>query len=119
MYSRKELGVFSYENNVPRQNEAEEYMENFTNVINLRLSQEKDSMMAMMHAQIKRAISSAISERITPEMRNIVSSMSSSGNRDTESGLSPNSQENRESTTGLKTKITKKDSRSACEFREH
>ena len=63
-------------------------------------------MMSMVHAQIKRAIS------------NIVSSMSSSGNRDTEASLSPNSQENRGRMTGTKNKITKKDSRSACDLKD-
>ena len=81
----------------------------FTNEVNLRLFQEMDSMMSMVHAQINRAISSAISDGVIPEIRNIVSSMSSSGNRDTEASSSPNSQENRERMTRLKT-ITKKDS---------
>ena len=43
--------------------------------------------------------------------------MSSSGNRDTEASSSPNSQENTERYNGFKTKITKKDSRSACYLR--
>ena len=71
-------------------------------------------MMAMMHSQINRAISSAISDRVTPGIRNIVSSMFPSGNRDTEATSSPNSQESRENTSGFETKITKKDSRSAA-----
>ena len=65
--------------------------------------------MTMMHSQINRAISAAIAERVNPEIQNIGSSMSSSGNRDSEASMSPNSQENRESTSGLKTKIIKKD----------
>ena len=44
--------------------------------------------------------------------------MSSSGNRDTEASISPGSQENRESSSGLKTKITKKDSRSVGDLRD-
>ena len=70
-----------------------------------------DTMMAMMHSQINRVISSAISDRVIPEIRIILSSMSSSGNRDTEARSSLNSKENRENNAGLKTKITKKDSR--------
>ena len=70
-------------------------------------------MMSMMHTQVSRAITPAIAERVMPEIRNIVSSISSSGNRDTESGLSPDSQEVREVTNGFKSKITKKDCRSA------
>ena len=75
-------------------------------------------MMSMVHAQINGAISLAISDRVIPEIRNIVSSMSSSGKRETEASSSPNSQEKRERTTGLKTRITKKDSRSACDLRD-
>ena len=77
-----------------------------------------DSMMSMVHAQINRAIILAISDRVIPEIRKIVSSTSSSGNRDTEASSSPNSQENRERMTGLKTRITKKDSMSACDLRD-
>ena len=47
----------------------------------------------------------------------MVSSMTSLGNCDTEASLSPNSQENTERNSGFKTKITKKDSRSACDLR--
>ena len=42
----------------------------------------------------------------------------SSGQRDTESGSSQNNQEDREGSNGLKTKFTKKDSRSACNLRD-
>ena len=42
----------------------------------------------------------------------------SSGQRDTESGSSQNNQEDREGSNGLKTKILKKDSRSACNLRD-
>ena len=44
-------------------------------------------------------------------------SMSSSGNQDTEASLAPKSQENTERNSGFKIKITKKDSRSACDLR--
>ena len=64
--------------------------------------------MSRMLSQINRAISTAITERIVPEIQNIDSSMSSSGNRDIEASMSPNSQEDRENTSRLKTKITKK-----------
>ena len=74
-------------------------------------------MMSMMHSQINRAINTAIAERVIPEIQNMVSSMPSLGNRDTEARLSPHSQENTERNSGFKTKITKKDSRSACDLR--
>ena len=92
-------------------------METFTSDLNMRRSQEMHSMMSMMHNQINSAISTAIAEGVFPEIHNIVSSMSSSGNRDTEASLSPNSQEVNERDKGFKTKITKKDSRSACDLR--
>ena len=69
----------------------------------------------MMLAQINRVISSAISERVIPEIRNIVSSMFSSGSRDTEANSSSNCPENREETIGIKK--LKRDSRSAYDLR--
>ena len=39
MYSINEFRDFTYENNSPRQNEAREYMESFTNEFYLRVSQ--------------------------------------------------------------------------------
>ena len=109
---------FVQENEPMRHNEVRQSFETFTNEFNLRLSQEMDSMMSMVHNQINRAISTAISERVIPEIQNIVSSMSSSGIRDTEASMSPGSQENRESSSGLKTKITKKDSQSVGDLRD-
>ena len=117
MYPRNEFREYSCENSATRQNEARDNKETFSNEINLRLSQQIDSMMAMMHSQINRAISSAISDRVIPEVRTIMSSLSSSGNMDTEASSSPNSQENRENNHGLKTKVTKKDSRSVGDLR--
>ena len=109
---------FPHENNLPRQDDIRQSLETFSNEFNLRLSQEMDSMMSMVHSQINRAISNAISERVIPEIQNIVSSMSSSGNRDTEASVSPNSQENRECSSGFKSKFAKKDSQSACDLRD-
>ena len=85
---------FAYENNLRRQNDSRQSLETFSNEFNLRLSQKMDSMISMMHSQINRAISNAITERVIPEIQNIVISMPSSGNRDTEASVSPNSQEN-------------------------
>ena len=94
-------------------------METFTREFKMRLSQAKDSMMSMMHSQITRAVSAAIAEMVFPEIQNIVSSMSSSGNQDTEASLSPNSQEITEKNNGFKSKITKKDLHSACDLRKN
>ena len=118
MYSRSEFRDFTYENIFPRQNETRESMEIFANEFILKLSQEMDSMMAMIQSQINRAISSAISDRVILKIRNIVSSISSSGNRDTEASSSSNSQKNRENNSGFNTKTTQKDSRSTCDLRD-
>ena len=108
-----EFGNTDYGNNVPRCDGILESIETFTNEFNLRLAQEMNSMMSMMHLQINRTISSAVSDRVIPKIRNFLSSMSSSGNRDTEASSSSNCQENRNQTNVLK----KKDSRSACDLR--
>ena len=47
-----DLSDFNHENMIPRQDRLIESMDTFTNDINLRLSQEMDSMMSMMHTQI-------------------------------------------------------------------
>ena len=62
-------------------------------------------------------MNSAIKDRVISEVRNAMSRLSS-GQRDTESGSSPNNQEEREGSNALKTKITKKDSRSAFDLRD-
>ena len=117
-YQESSYRNFVRENEPLRQIEVRQSFETFTNEFNLRLSREMDSMMSMVHSQINRAISTAISERVIPEIQNIVSSMSSSGNRDTESSMSPSSQEDRGNPSGLKSKITKKDSRSVGDLRD-
>ena len=113
------FGHYVHENMIPRQDRFQETMESFTSEFNMRLSEEMDSMMSMMHNQINRAIRSAIAERVIPQIQNIVSSMSSSGYRDTEVSSSPNSQENTEGNKRFKAKIAKKDSRSAVDLRDN
>ena len=102
------FGHYVHENISPGQDRFQETMEILTSEFNMRLSQEMDSMKSMMHTQINRAITSARAERVIPQIQNIVSAMSSSGNRATESGLSPDSQEVREDTKGFKSNITYK-----------
>ena len=115
-HQRIDYRGFAYENDPSRQDDVRQFFEVFSNKFIFRLSQKMDSMMSMVHTQIHRAISTAISERGIPEIQNIVSSMSSSGNRDTETSMSPGSPENRENTSGMKSQLTKKDSRSACDL---
>ena len=85
--------------------------------LNLRLSQLADSLMNILQVQITKAIISAINNSVIPEIQNAMGTLSS-GQRDTESGSSQNNQEDREGSKGLKTKIIKKDSRSACNLRD-
>ena len=103
-----DFGHYVHKNMISRQERFQETMETFTSEFNMRLFQEMDSIMSMMHSQINRAISAAIAERVIPEIQNIVRSMSFSGNLDTEVTSSPNSQENTEGINGFKSKITKK-----------
>ena len=117
-YRRDDYRGFTYENDSLRQNEVRQSFEASSNEFNLRLSQEVDSMMSIMHSQLNRAITTAIAERVIPEIQNIANSMSSTGHRDTEASMSPNSQENRENASGPKIKIAKKDSRSVCDLRD-
>ena len=94
-----EIRHFDHEDTISRQDRLLETMETCTNEFNLRLSQEMDTKISMMHSQIKRAISSAFAERVILEIQNMVSSLASR-NRDTEANSSSNIQENRKSTTG-------------------
>ena len=94
-YQENEYRDYSHENDLLRQNEVSQSFETFSNEFNLRLSQEMDSMMSMMHSQINRAITTAIAERVIPEIQNIANSMSSTGHRETEASSSPSSQENK------------------------
>ena len=118
VYHENEFRGYLHENEPLRQNEVRQSFEAFSSEFNLRLSQEMESMMSIMHSQINRAISTAIAERVIPEIQSIANSMSSMGHRDTEASSSPNSQENRESAPGPKIKIAKKDSRSVGDLRD-
>ena len=117
-YPGNEYGSFTYENDSVRQNDVRQSFEVLSNEFNLRLFQEMDSMMSIMHSQINRAITTAIAERVIPEIQNIANSMSSTGHRDTEASMSPDSQENEEIASGPKTKIAKKVSRSVEVLRD-
>ena len=117
-YHENEFRDYLHENEPLRQSEVRQSFEAFSSEFNLRLSQEMDSMMSMIHSQINRTITTAIAERVIPEIQNIANLVSSTGPRDTEASLSPNSQENRECASGPKIKIAKKDSRSVGDLRE-
>ena len=62
---------FIQENEPMGHNEVRQSFETFTNEFNLRLSQEMDSMKSMVHNQINRAISTAISERVIQKSKTL------------------------------------------------
>ena len=70
-YHRNEYGDFTYENDSLRQKDVRQSFETFSNEFNLRLSQEMDSIMSMMHSQINSPITTAIAESVIPEIQNI------------------------------------------------
>ena len=84
--------------------------------MNARMSREMESMMDFMQTQISRAINSAISERIIPEIQNMMGSSTL-----VQQGIGPSSSLNEDEIGNMwkNTKLTKKDSRSACDLRDH
>ena len=86
--------------------------------MNARMSREMEAMMDLMQSQITRAISSAISERIIPEIQNMVENLPLS-QHGVEPGTSLNEDGVRSAWENTNTRLTKKDSRSACDLREH
>ena len=86
--------------------------------MNARMSREMETMMDLMHSQISSAISSAISERIIPEIQNMVENLPLG-----QYGVEPCTSTNEDGIGNVwknaNTKFTKKDSRSACNLRDH
>ena len=86
--------------------------------INARMSREMEAMMDLMQSQITRAISSAISERVIPEIQNMVENLPLS-QHGVEPGTTLNENGIRSAWENTNIRLTKKDSRSACDLREH
>ena len=86
--------------------------------INDRMSREMEAMMDLMQSQITRAISSAISERVIPEIQNMVENLPL-GQHGVEPGTSLNEKGIRSAWENTNIRLTKKDSRSACDLRDH
>ena len=86
--------------------------------MNARMFREIEMMIDLMHTQISRAIGSAMSERIIPEIQNMVESLPLN-----QHGVEPYTSKNEDGTRNVwknaNTKLTKKDSRSACDLRDH
>ena len=84
--------------------------------MNAKMSREMEAMMDLMQSQISRAISSAISERIIPEVQNMVENLPLR-----QHGVEPCSSTNEDGIVNVwknaNTRLTKKDSRSACDLR--
>ena len=86
--------------------------------MNARMSREMETMMDFMHTQISRSINSAISERIIPELQNMVGNLPLS-----HYGVEPCTSTNEDGIRNVwknpNTELTKKDPRSACDLRDH
>ena len=93
-----------------------ESIDTLSGEMNARMSREMESMMEFLQTQISRAINSAISERIIPEIQSMMGISVSA-----QHGIEPNSSPNEDGIRGTwkNTKLTKKDSRSACDLRDH
>ena len=64
VYHENEFRDYLHENEPLRQNEVRQSFEAFSSEFNLRLSQEMESMVSIMHSQINRAITTAIAEKV-------------------------------------------------------
>ena len=105
--------------NVPvRESRLVESINMLSGEMNARMSREMEAMMDLMQSQISRAISSAIRERIIPEIQNMVENLPLS-----QHGVEPCTSTNEDGIGNVwknaNTKFTKKDSRSACDLRDH
>ena len=63
-FHRANYRNFTQEDEPLGQSDVRQSFKTFSNEFNVRLSQELDSMMTMVHNQINRALSAAISERV-------------------------------------------------------
>ena len=86
--------------------------------MNARMFREMETMMNGMQTQICRAICSGISERIIPEIQNMVENLHLN-----QHGVEPCTSTNEDGTGNMwkkaNTKRAKKDSRLACDLRDH
>ena len=86
--------------------------------MNARVSREMETMLDVMQTQISRANSFAIIERIIPEIQSMVENLPLN-----QHGVEPCASTNENGTGNVwknaNTKLTKKDSRSACDLSDH
>ena len=105
-------------NELVRESRLIESINMLSGEMNARMPREMETMKDLMHSQISRVISSAISERIFPEIQNMVENLSLS-----QHGVEPCTSANEDGIRNVwknaNTRLTKKDSRSACDLRDH
>ena len=93
-------------------------MKTFSNKIYMNFSQTIDTSMYMMYCQINRTIIYATSDRVIPEIQNIMGALSSVPSDSESNSSNNNNQDNSDASSGLKTKTTKKDSMFAFDLRD-
>ena len=101
-----------------RESRLKESINTLSGEMNAGMSREMEAMIDLMQSQISRAISSAISERIIPEIQNMVENLPL-GQHGVEPCTSTNEEGIRSAWENTNTRLTKKDSRCACDLRDH
>ena len=113
-----EIRNISHRNEPVREGRLIESNNTLSGEINARMSREVETMMDFMQTQISKAISSAISERVTPEIQNMVGNLLLDHH-----GVEPCAPSNEDDVRSVwesaNTNFTKKNSRSACDLRDH
>ena len=113
-----EIRDISNRNETVREERLIESINTLSGEMNARMSREMETMMDFMQNQISRVINCAISERIIPEIQNMVGNLPLNQHGvETCTSLDGNRTGNVWKNTNAK--ITKKDSRSACDLRDH
>ena len=115
---KNEIRDIDSRNEPVRESRLIESINTLSGEMNARMSREMEAMMDLMQSQISRAISSSISERIIPEIQNMVENLPL-GQHGVESCTSADEDGIRNVWKNANTKLTKKDSRSACDLRDH
>ena len=116
--SEKEFRDIDSGNETVRESILIESINMLSGDMNARMSREMKTMMDVMHTRISRAISSAISERNIPEIHNKVENLPLN-----QHVVEPCASTNEEGIGNVwenaNANLTKKDSRSACDLRDH
>ena len=113
IHQENEIRDISNRNELVREGRLIKSFNMLSGEMNARMSREMETMMDFMQTQISRAINSAISERILPEIQNMIENSLLA-----QHGIEPHSSldEYGIGSVWKNTKLTKKDSRSACDL---